>query len=157
MLSIGPRTEMELLSLVAQGFDPDKIRGLDLISYSPWIDLGNMHYMPYNDNTFDVVISGWVLGYSDNPELACQEMLRVSKDDCIIAIGSTYVPEEQLPDQVPDVMRRKENKDEFLPKVDDLLSIFGDAVKNVYVRHDLESDDAIGRTIVIFDVCKGEI
>lgn len=157
VLSIGPRTEMELLSLVAQGFDPDKIRGLDLISYSPWIDLGNMHYMPYKDNTFDVVISGWVLGYSDNPELACQEMLRVSKDDCIIAIGSTYVPEEQLPDQVPDVMRRKENKDEFLPKVDDLLSIFGDAVKNVYVRHDPESDDAIGRTIVIFDVCKGEI
>ena len=30
----------------------------------------------------------------------------------------------------------------------------GDAVKNVYVRHDPESDDAIGRTIVIFDVCK---
>ena len=89
VLSIGPRTEMELLSLVAQGFDPDKIRGLDLISYSPWIDLGNMHYMPYKDNAFDVVISGWVLGYSDNPELACQEMLRVSKDEGIIAIGST--------------------------------------------------------------------
>ena len=117
VLSIGPRTEMELLSLVAQGFDPDKIRGLDLISYSPWIDLGNMHYMPYKDNTFDVVISGWVLGYSDNPELACQEMLRVSKDDCIIAIGSTYVPEEQLLDQVPDVMRRKEIRMSFYRKL----------------------------------------
>ena len=58
------------------------------------------------------------------------------------------VPEEQLSDQVPDVMRMKENKDECLPKV----AIFGDAVKNVYVRHDPESDYAIGRTIVIFDV-----
>ena len=145
VLSIGPRTEMELLSLVAQGFDPDKIRGLDLISYSPWIDIGDMHCMPYNDNTFDVVISGWVLGYSDNPELACQEMLRVSKDDCIIAIGSTYIPKKQ---------RKKEDEGRFLPKVDELLLIFGDAVKNVYIRHDPESDDVIGRTIVIFDVCK---
>ena len=42
----------------------------------------------------------------------------------------------------------------FLPKVDELLLIFGDAVKNVYIRHDPESDDVIGRTIVICDVCK---
>ena len=147
VLSIGPRTEMELLSLVAQGFDPDKIRGLDLISYSSWIDIGNMHYMPYNDDTFDVVIAGWVLAYSDNPARACQEMLRVSKDGCIIAIGSTYIPEKQ---------REEEDVGRFFPKVDELLLIFGNAIKNVYIRHDPESDDVIGRTIVIFDVCKGE-
>ena len=147
VLSVGPRTEMELLSLVAQGFDPDKIRGLDLISYSPWIDIGDMHCMPYDDNTFDVVIAGWVLAYSDNPGCACQEMLRVSKDDCVIAIGSTYIPERH---------RGEEDEGRFFPKVDELLAIFGSAVKNVYIRHDPESDDVIGRTIVIFDVCKGE-
>src|SRR5437016_1662095 len=40
ILSIGPRTEGELLNLVAHGFAPENIRGLDLISYSPWVDLG---------------------------------------------------------------------------------------------------------------------
>jgi hypothetical protein len=35
VLCVGPRTEMELLSLVGQGFQPSNIRGLDLFSYSP--------------------------------------------------------------------------------------------------------------------------
>ena len=101
--------------------------------------------MPYQDSTFDVVISGWILGYSDNPERACQEMRRVSKDDCIIAIGSTYIPDKQ---------RGKEDEGHFSPKVDELLLMFGNAVQNVYIRHDPESDDVVGRTIVIFDICK---
>ena len=42
----------------------------------------------------------------------------------------------------------------FSPKVDELLLMFGNAVQNVYIRHDPESDDVIGRTIVIFDICK---
>ena len=54
VLSIGPRNEVELLNLVAHGFLPDNIRGLDLFSSSPWIDVCNMHNMPYPDNSFDV-------------------------------------------------------------------------------------------------------
>src|SRR5690606_26054829 len=34
VLSVGPRTEMELLSLVGHGFAPHNIRGLDIFSYS---------------------------------------------------------------------------------------------------------------------------
>ncbi len=36
------------------------IRGLDLFSCSPRIDVGDMHDMRYADNSFDVIFLGWV-------------------------------------------------------------------------------------------------
>jgi SAM-dependent methyltransferase len=92
VLSIGPRTEMELFHLVGVGFVPDNIKAVDLISTSPWIDTGDMHALPYADRSFDVVISSWVLGYSRTPQKAMDEMLRVVKDGGLLAIGCTYNP-----------------------------------------------------------------
>ena len=40
ILSVGPRTEGELYNLAAHGFRLENIRGVDLLSYSPLIDLG---------------------------------------------------------------------------------------------------------------------
>jgi hypothetical protein len=90
VLSIGPRTEMELMHLVGVGFQPENVSAVDLISTSPWIDLGDMHALPYPDRAFDVTISSWVLGYSREPQKAVDEMVRVTKDGGIIAIGCTY-------------------------------------------------------------------
>ncbi len=92
VLSIGPRTEMELMHLVGVGFQPENITGVDLISTSPWIDTGDMHALPYPDKSFDVVISSWVLGYSRDPQKAMDEMVRVMIDGGILAIGATYHP-----------------------------------------------------------------
>lgn len=147
-LCVGPRTEMELLSLVGHGFKPGNIKGLDLFSYTPWIEVGNMHNMPYADNSFDVVIAGWVLTYSADPERACREFLRVAADRGIIAIGATVLDEAG---RAADGNGRTAM---HYPRADDLLKIFGNAVRNVYVRHESESDDSEGRTILIFDVRK---
>ena len=62
VLTIGPRVEGEIYNLIGYGFGRKNIVGLDLFSYSPYIAVGNMHAMDFDDNTFDVVISGWVLG-----------------------------------------------------------------------------------------------
>lgn len=93
VLSIGPRTEMELFHLVGAGFHPDNITAIDLISTSPWIDLGDMHKLPYPDRSFDIVISSWVLAYSSTPQKAVDEMLRVTRSKGIIAIGCTHNPD----------------------------------------------------------------
>lgn len=61
VLSIGPRTETEILGLVGYGFSPPNIDAIDLISYSPYVHVGDMHEKPFDDNTYDIVIAGWVL------------------------------------------------------------------------------------------------
>ena len=41
---IGPRNEAEIFMLWSYGFKLENIVGLDLISYSPLIDLGDMYF-----------------------------------------------------------------------------------------------------------------
>ncbi|MCC6915393.1 MAG: class I SAM-dependent methyltransferase [Rhodospirillaceae bacterium] len=147
-LCVGPRTEMELFSMVGQGFRPENIKGLDLFSYSPWIEVGNMHKMPYADNSFDVLIAGWVLTYSDDPDQACREFLRVVGDRGIIAIGATVLDEKGRANEA-----QLGRTSKHYPGADQLLSVFGKHVRNVYVRHESEPGQE-GRTIVIFDVNK---
>lgn len=92
VLSIGPRTEMEIFHLMAVGFNFANIHAVDLISSSPLIDTGDMHKLPYPDAMFDVVISSWVLGYSNEPQKAVDEMVRVCRPGGLAAIGLTYEP-----------------------------------------------------------------
>lgn len=90
VLSIGPRTEMEIFHLLALGFRLENVHAIDLISSSEFIKCGDMHALPYSDSMFDVVISSWVLNYSTNPKKAMMECLRVSKTNGLIAVGTTH-------------------------------------------------------------------
>jgi SAM-dependent methyltransferase len=154
VLTIGPRTEGEMFSLVGYGFMPKNIRGLDLISYSKWIDLGDMHNMPYEDNSYDVVIMGWVISYSDEPSKAAAEVIRVAKDKAIIAVGVEYpgdIGKKQVDalDYVPGAGR-------LTTKASELLSFFGDHVDHVYFSHQVEEDRTAnkGSIIAVFSIKK---
>lgn len=89
-LIVGPRNEHDLLIFKSLGGSWKNTRGLDLITYSPKIDLGDMHSMPYQENTYDTVICGWTLSYSDNPSAAVSEMLRVLKPGGLLALAVEY-------------------------------------------------------------------
>jgi SAM-dependent methyltransferase len=90
ILVIGPRNEWDLFLLRQAGFELDRITGLDLISYSPRIELGDMHAMHFADGAFDVVLCGWTLSYSADPALACQEIDRVCRPGGVVGIGVEY-------------------------------------------------------------------
>ncbi len=92
ILSVGPRAEGELYNLAANGFLIENIEGLDLISYSPRITLGDMHDMPYDDDAWDAVVCGWVIAHSDDKRKAALEMVRVCKPGGVIGIGVEYNP-----------------------------------------------------------------
>jgi SAM-dependent methyltransferase len=77
LLVIGPRYETELLVARSLGFRDKGIRGLDTHSYSPLIDVGDMHAMSYETGSFRNIICGWTLSYSVRPEIAAAEMARV--------------------------------------------------------------------------------
>lgn len=135
-LVVGPRTESDLLLLASLGFSLSRIRGLDLISYSPLIDLGDMHAMPYADNSFDVVICGWTLSYSNEPERAAQEMVRVCRPNGLIAVAVEYfdTPGELIPGSASYVLEVKDRP--RINSVNQLRELFSPAVQTVYLEHD---------------------
>jgi SAM-dependent methyltransferase len=153
ILAIGPRTEGELLNLFAHGFSPDRVRGLDLISYSPLIELGNMHHLQYPDGSWDAVLLGWVLTYSTEQQRAAKEVLRVLRPGGIVAIGVEHNPrsDQELAEQygVNANVRRFKSTQE-------ILDLFAGHVGQVYFRHDVipERRDQVGSICVIFSVTK---
>ena len=134
VLAIGPRTEAEIYTLTACGFDPANITGVDLISYSDLIDVGDMHALPYPDNSFDVIVMGWVLAYTSTPEVAAREALRVARPGAYFAVGCEYTPfsEDQLEAQGSLVAEGGKYR-----HTDDILKLFGDQVESVIFRHEV--------------------
>ena len=143
VLSIGPRTVMELFHLMALGFRPENIKALDLISSDPMIDTGDMHAMPYDAGTFDVVISSWVLNYSSTPQVAVDEMVRVCKTNALLAIGVTYAPTAQQPDAtIMGSMQRS---------AQDLANLVGD---NLAETHFLASAPDVDKKGPVMLICR---
>lgn len=139
VLVIGPRNEYDLLLLAAQGLEPANCRGLDLISYSPWIDIGDMHALPYADNAFDVVLCGWTISYSARPAKAADEICRVVRPGGIVGIAVQYYSKEALVEDeraAGYAIQEKDRLPERVNSVADILKLFGEAVGDVYFNHD---------------------
>lgn len=153
VLSIGPRAEGELLNLLAHGFRWRNITGFDLFSYSPKIDLGNMHDMPYPDDSFDVVIASRVLGYSESPSKAAAEMVRVTNSGGVIAVNTGDQQVDAPSESKPGYRPGSADKMSSLP---DLLGIFGDVVDQVYHCNDpaAETGEHRGSIVAIFSIKK---
>ena len=65
ILIIGPRTESDIMK-IKYNYPKASINAIDIISYSPWIDLQDAHQTNFSSNMFNCIISGWVLKYSSN-------------------------------------------------------------------------------------------
>jgi SAM-dependent methyltransferase len=126
ILVIGPRNEWDLLLLHRYGFDFSQCSGLDLISYSPKILLGDMHAMPFADGEFDVVLCGWTISYSANPALACQEIARVCKANGTIGIGVEYFVGDQEAEReaVGGYVIQDERLSQRINTVDQIMALF---------------------------------
>lgn len=154
ILVVGPRSEDDLLHLNAYGFR--NVRGLDLISYSPHIDLGDMHQLPYGDSTFDVVLYGWVLVYSDNPERAAKEAIRVVKDGGIVGIGAEHYPDAELSNVSVAAGTDYPIGGKRINTAGQHLDLFRGHVKQLFFIHDVGGQvrDRMSNTCVIFSVRK---
>lgn len=153
VLSIGPRSEAELLCLASHGFRLSNITGVDLLSYSPRIDIGDMHALAYDDNSFDVVIASRVLGYSDAPEIAAAEMLRVVRHDGYIAINTGDAPPGTT---AGEGLQYNPGSNRIYSSLADILDLFGDHVGHVHFSNNpsIESGTQRGPILAIFRVEK---
>jgi hypothetical protein len=142
ILFIGPRTENEILFLKALGYK--NIFGIDIISYSPYISLGDMHKIPFEKNIFNAVICGWTLPYSVKPKIVVREILRVTQNNGIIAVGIEHVPPSSLKKMLKyKKMIKNDDLDPYeiaskrINTCNDVIKVFGQRhIKNVFFRHD---------------------
>lgn len=93
VLIVGPRTEDDLYWARSLGIT--NVRGLDLFSYSPWIDVGDIHKTSYEDREFDAVILGWVISYSEKPEVLVAECKRIIKPGGYLGFGIESNPSQR--------------------------------------------------------------
>jgi hypothetical protein len=147
VLTIGPRSEAEIFLLIASGFNPDNITGIDLLSYSDYIDTGDAHELPYEDSSFDVVIAGWVFAYSDNNQKLANEIIRVAGPGSFISIGCrTEVLERELAHKVMGQVGghpiQFKHPDGTLSAVasrfmrtEQIYRLFGEHIGNIYYNH----------------------
>ena len=149
ILVIGPRNEDDILNLIGHGFKARNIIGLDLISYSPFIEVGDMHSTRFTDSYFDVIICGWTLSYSNEPQKFAQEALRIIKHNGIIAIGVEYslLTKEQSVN-LHRGYHLSPDKFERINSVDQILSLFSGHVNRLYFNHDAPNKISHGEVAV---------
>lgn len=147
VLSIGPRTEIELLGLVATGFQTSNISTIDLFSYSPLIKTGDVHKMAFEDNCFDVITCGWVLAYSKDPASAVREIVRVAKSGAFVAVGCDFNTGEH---EAPVSTGMGVDEPPRFSCAQDIIDLFGDAAGYVAFKTEpVPPYDSRGRNIVV--------
>ncbi|WP_291722123.1 class I SAM-dependent methyltransferase [Magnetospirillum sp. 64-120] len=148
VLTIGPRTEAEIMVLVYLGFKLENICAIDLLSSSELVELGDVHDLKFADATFDVVVCGWVLPYSSNPARAIHEITRVLKPGGYAAIGCPFRPETE--DELHQASGLRHAR---FYAAQDILSLFGDSIQNVIFKTEPAPEDrqVPGRIIAIVE------
>lgn len=155
ILSIGARTEGELYNLYAYGFARKNVTAIDLVSYSPRIQLGDMHALKLPDDSFDVTLVGWVLAYSDNKRKAASEIVRVTKPGGLVAIGSEWL--RASVDEISQELGYVAGSATRVADMADLLGLFEGHVDHVYLSQDEQRsrpDSQAGDLLLIFRVRK---
>jgi SAM-dependent methyltransferase len=138
-LVVGPRNEAELMLLSSYGFDTAKLTAIDLFSYSPAVQLMDMHQLKFPDDSFDAIYSAFVITYSDDIPGAINESIRVAKDGALIVFVFEHLAAGA---------GNRFGKNNLANGPDSLLEMFGTNVGHVYWREDFESDGRYTSSVV---------
>ena len=81
-ICLGSRTGQEVKALIDMGIDAI---GIDLVPFLPYTEKGDIHFLDFNENEFDLVFTN-IFDHSIYPEIFCAEMERVCKTEGIIMV-----------------------------------------------------------------------
>lgn len=93
VLSLGPRTEIELYYLwLFFGYSWKNLVGADLVSTHPKIRCADLsRHLPFEDQSFDVIVASHCLEKSRDPERTRDEIRRVAKPGGKVLVGGDRV------------------------------------------------------------------
>jgi SAM-dependent methyltransferase len=120
LLILGPRFETEIFLARAIGFSREGIVAIDTFTYSPLIQSGDMHALPFQNESLSAVICGWTLSYSLEPSRAAEEMSRVLKPGGYIVLAVQKVAPGFI-ETIPGVLSG-EDRIQTLQQFDNLFS-----------------------------------
>ena len=147
VVCVGPRNEAELLLMTAHGFTLKNLTGVDLFSYSPLIEVMDMHDLQFENDTFDLYYNSYTLVYSYDVAKACAEALRVTTDRGLVAIAFNRL-EEGLPSLGTGISGG----------LAELFGYFGDSIDHVYWQEEFINDPKNGpgkaRVSTVFRITK---
>jgi len=114
-----------------------------------------MHAMRFANDSFDAVVLGWVLAYSEDPVRAAGEVARVTKPGGVVAVGVEYNP--RAPDDVVRDLGYLPGAHARINSCDEILGFFGSAVDHVYHKHIVAEghESQVGSFCVIFSIKRG--
>ncbi len=138
-LVVGPRNEAELMLLSSYGFDSAKLTAIDLFSYSPAVQLMDMHQLKFPDNSFDVIYSAFVITYSDDIPKAVGESIRVARDGALIVFVFEHLSAGA---------GNRFGKNNLPNGPDSLLEIFGAHAGHIYWKEDFESEGRYTSSVI---------
>ena len=142
ILVIGPRSENEIIFLKSLGFK--NIEAIDLISYTDFIKLGDMHKLPYQNNHFDIIVCGWTLSYSNYPQKVIKEFVRKIKTNGLIGIGIEHESRWELfqkkrQNRDPRLISCSKTTNKRINSASDILRLFPKKVKKIVIhKYDAE-------------------
>jgi len=93
VLIVGPRTEDDIIWAKSLGLR--NTRGLDLFTYSKWIDLGDIHNTQMESASLDAVLLGWMISYSKDPTQVIAECKRLLRPGGYLGIGIETNPAQK--------------------------------------------------------------
>jgi SAM-dependent methyltransferase len=135
-LIIGCRTEEEIF--LFKGYGLHDVRAIDISSYSPLIELGDMHQLPYEDSSFDFVFCAYTISYSANPRQAASEMIRVLRNGGLVAMVMEYCPWSERAEIEDKLLGYRLTPGERLECFDDMINLFDGHIDKVFMRYDAE-------------------
>lgn len=120
LMILGPRFETEIFLARAIGFRKEGIVAIDTFTYSPLIQSGDMHDMPFETGSISGVICGWTMSYSVEPVRAANEMARVLRPGGYIVLAVQKV-DPNFVETIPGVLAGKD-RIQTLRQFDELFS-----------------------------------
>lgn len=145
VLIVGCRTEDDIYWMKSFGFQ--QTIGLDLISYSKHVMIGDIHKTDFKDATFDVVMLGFMIAYSKDPLTVVKECRRILKPGGLLGIAIDYIPNFDKNNLVPP-------QENTINSTADIISVIDATTKHkILFEYDHHNENVLDYGTAVVTIC----
>ena len=115
VLLVGPRNEGEIFNFLAKGFQSKNIDAIDLFSYSPKIQIRDMHTINQIKKKYDLIYFGFILNYSKKIKSVLKKSLKILNQNGTIGISLETDNWSQITNKNKKILKKRIKIHKFEP------------------------------------------